>query len=104
MCEKECSAAVCCVAKGESFSCYDKQPEWCDSRIKICNILDASSWKTPDHKLIPYASANIIELCSKERLTTFSGRRDCEEVCEPSSCCWEEFKNRNCRKQNQEAW
>lgn len=103
-CEKECSLAVCCIAEGEAFSCYNKDPKWCDSRIKICNILDGSSWRTPEHEQIPYASSNIIELCSKDSLSTFSGRRDCEEVCEPSSCCWEELMNRNCRKQNEEAW
>jgi len=118
-CEAECASASCCyVSVGadgsdrKKYSCREEKAEWCN-KMTACDVLieltaltsnTEDGFEIDEHTvLVPYAPSNIASVCAKDKVSTFTGRRECEDSCYPSECCYEEGGSGSCREANQGA-
>mmetsp|Transcript_38237 Transcript_38237/g.44533 ORF Transcript_38237/g.44533 Transcript_38237/m.44533 type:complete len:354 (+) Transcript_38237:39-1100(+) len=108
-CEEECIIASCCVmAKTMESFCFTESNfnpcltyKSCESIHPIFGLLEVprTSFQSEGkaNSLVPSEHV-IAETCSKKGLETPEGKKMCEELCEPSQCCFA-TESDNCRSQ-----
>jgi len=102
-CETECSYAACCKESGR-WSCQDKSEKYCD-QMKACDVLERiSRTKAANAGIeVPHAAGNIEAVCSKQAVSSFSGRSACDSACVFGVCCFDADENTSCRSSNEDA-
>lgn len=94
-CERACDAGSCCTADPPN-NCYLANRDVCDA-YAACQAVAMLSIRPPP--------ANISDICSEKRMGTYTGRKECEILCDPAACCLEAYRfvRDSCYKGNEDV-
>jgi hypothetical protein len=103
-CAEACEPAMCCFSSNTD-SCFDSQSESCGKYGACGALMTPDDGDKPGVVPMPPSSAQIDEACAPSRVDSSTGRQQCEEVCEPATCCFNTDVDLgiNCFSENEEA-
>ena len=96
-CRAACQAGGCCssiYSSERQKSCSSTHIDVC-AKYEPCNILE----KHKDNHGTPADLANL--KCTPTLMMTKAGVVDCENACQPRSCCFTDSKKKNCYDDNE---
>ncbi|KAI2490813.1 hypothetical protein MHU86_23748 [Fragilaria crotonensis] len=93
-CRMVCEPAECCTFPSNlELSCLAGNEDKCLVYHQYCSILDGGEQLVKSEEQIPRAPTNLDTVCTTDKIATVDGFQECQEACQPASCCYDDSRD-----------